>query len=112
MHITLSSILVGAAIAGVLSIVDAPPNFNVAPSCKAAAAINQAMDLAVSQGYQSCMDDEEFARTELAQGWNTYPADAKTRCVGQAADGEMQSYVERSERQKIHRACAECARAV
>jgi hypothetical protein len=94
MNIALPSILVGAAVASIISIADAPPKFNVAPSCKAAAAINQSLQLTVSQDYQSCMDDEESARTTLVQDWNTYPTDAKTRCVGQTTDGGMPSYVE------------------
>ena len=31
----------------VLTVADVPPKFNVAPSCKAASAIDQSMDLAV-----------------------------------------------------------------
>jgi hypothetical protein len=94
MNITLPSVIVNAAVVWIISIADAPPKFNVAPSCKAAAAINQSMDLAVSQDYQSCMNDEESARAELVKGWNTYPADAKTRCVGEATVGGLPSYVE------------------
>ena len=94
MNITLPSTLVGAVVAGIISIADAPPKFDDAPGCKAAAAIDQSMDLAVSQNYQSCMDDEESARKTLVQDWNTYPADAKTRCVGQATVGGIPSYVE------------------
>jgi hypothetical protein len=39
------------------------------------------------------MNDEESARSEPMQNWNTYPADAKTRCVGQTMDGGTPSYV-------------------
>ena len=70
------------------------PKFDLAPGCKAAAAIDRSMDLAVSQSYGSCIDDEESARAELVKGWNTYPADAKPRCVGEATDGGLPSYVE------------------
>ena len=66
----------------VLMVADAPPKFNVAPGCKAAAAIDQSMDLAVSQDYQSCMKDEEGARQELVQKWPTFKAEDRTRCVG------------------------------
>jgi hypothetical protein len=72
----------------------APPKFNVAPGCKAAAAINQSMDLAVSQDYQSCMNDEESAHEQLVQSWSKYGAQDKTRCLGQTEDGGMPSYVE------------------
>ena len=94
MNITLPSTLVGAVVAGIISIADTPPKFDPAPACKAAAAIDQSMDLAVSQSYESCMNDEESARAELVKGWNTYPADAKPRCVGEATDGGLPSYVE------------------
>jgi len=94
MNITLPSAIVSAAVAWIIAVADAPPKFDTAPSCKAAAAINRSLDLSVSQDYQSCMNDEESARTELVQNWNTYPADAKTRCVGQTTDGGTPSYVE------------------
>jgi hypothetical protein len=94
MNITLPSTLVSAAVAWIIAIADAPPKFDAAPGCKAAAAINQSLDLSVSQDYESCMNDEESARSELVQNWNTYPADAKTRCVGQTTVGGTPSYVE------------------
>lgn len=94
MNITLPSAIVSAAVAWIIAVADAPPKFDAAPGCKAAAAINRSLDLSVSQDYQSCMNDEESARTELVQNWNTYPADAKTRCVGQTTDGGTPSYVE------------------
>jgi hypothetical protein len=94
MNITLPSTLLSAAVAWIVAIADAPPKFDAAPGCKAAAAINQSLDLSVSQDYESCMNDEESARNELAQNWNTYPADAKTRCVGQTTVGGTPSYVE------------------
>ena len=94
MNITLPSTLLSAAVAWIIAIADAPPKFDAAPGCKAAAAINQSLDLSVSQDYQSCMNDEESARSELVQNWSTYPADAKTRCVGQTTVGGTPSYVE------------------
>jgi hypothetical protein len=94
MNLTLPSTLVSAAVAWVIAIADAPPKFDAAPGCKAAAAINQSLDLSVSQDYESCMNDEESARSELVQNWSTYPADAKTRCVGQTTVGGTPSYVE------------------
>jgi hypothetical protein len=88
-------ILLAAKLAGsVLTVADAPPTFNVAPSCKAAAAINQSMDLAVSQDYQACMNDEEGARRELVQNWSKYTPQERTRCVGQTEVGGTPSYVE------------------
>jgi hypothetical protein len=87
--------LLAAKLAGlVLTIADAPPKFNVAPGCKAASAIEQSMDLALSQDYQSCMNDEESAHRELVQKWSKFKPDDRTRCVGQAGAGGMPSYVE------------------
>jgi hypothetical protein len=94
MNITLPIFLVGALTGSVVMVADAPPKFSVASSCKAAAAINQSMDLAVSQDYQSCMNDEESAHEQLVQNWSKYSAAEKTRCVGQTEDGGMPSYVE------------------
>jgi hypothetical protein len=94
MNITLPIFLVGALTGSVLMVADAPPKFSVAPSCKAAAAINQSMDLAVSQDYQSCMNDEESAHEQLVQSWSKYSTEEKARCVGQTEDGGMPSYVE------------------
>ena len=94
MDITLPMFLVGAVTGSALMVADAPPKFNVAPGCKAAAAINQSMDLSVSQDYQSCMNDEESAHEQLVQNWSKYSGAEKTRCVGQTEDGGMPSYVE------------------
>src|SRR6476660_4442631 len=71
-----------------------PPKFNVAPGCKAAAAINQTMDLSVAQNYQSCMDDEEAARQELIQNWSSFTPQDQVRCVGQTQINGMPSYAE------------------
>jgi hypothetical protein len=89
-------IVVAGMLAGsiVTAAADNPPKFNVAPGCKAAAAINQEMDLAVSQDYKSCMADEESAKQQLDQSWSTYKAVDQRRCVGQTTDGGMPSYVE------------------
>jgi hypothetical protein len=95
MNITLPIFLLGAVTGSVLTIAaEGPPKFNVAPGCKAAAALNQSMDLAVSQDYQSCMNDEESAHEQLVQSWSKYNAQDKGRCVGQTEDGGMPSYVE------------------
>ena len=52
------------------------------------------MDMAASQDYQSCMNDEESARRELVQTWSKFSPEDRTRCIGQAATGGMPSYVE------------------
>jgi hypothetical protein len=67
---------------------------NPAAGCKAAAAIDQSMDLSVSQSYDSCMKDEESARRQLFQTWSKYTPQEKSRCVGQTEVGGTPSYVE------------------
>ena len=91
----LSSILV-AGLAGpcMAAAANFPPKFNVAPGCKAAAAINQAMDLSVAQNYKSCMDDEEDARQQLVQNWSSFSSQNQARCVGQTQVNGMPSYAE------------------
>ena len=85
-----------AALAGPCMAVAAnfPPKFNVAPGCKAAAAINQVMDLSVAQNYKSCMDDEEDARQQLVQNWSSFSSQDQARCVGQTQVNGMPSYAE------------------
>jgi hypothetical protein len=95
MNITLPLLLAGALTGGVIPVADTSfPQFNPAPGCKAASAINQSIDLAVSQDYKACMADEDSAKKELQQTWSKYSAADKKRCVGQTEDGGMPSYVE------------------
>ena len=94
MSITLPMSMVSALSGLVLTVADAPPKFNPAAGCKAAAAIDQSMDLSVSQSYDSCMKDEESARQELVHTWFKYTAQDKSRCVGHTEVGGTPSYVE------------------
>jgi hypothetical protein len=92
---TFPILLAANLIGSVLTIADTSfPQFNPAPGCRAASAINQSIDLAVSQDYKACMADEESAKQELQQSWTKYSAADKRRCVGQTEDGGMPSYVE------------------
>ena len=94
MSITLPMSLVSAFSGLVLAVADAPPKLNAAAGCKAAAAIDQSMDLSVSQSYDSCMKDEESARQQLVQTWSKYTPQDKSRCIGQTEVGGTPSYVE------------------
>ena len=90
-----SIILTAKLVGSVLPVADTGfPQFDPAPGCKAASAINQSIDLAVSQDYKACMADEASAKQELQQSWSKYSAADKRRCVGQTEDGGMPSYVE------------------
>jgi hypothetical protein len=93
--ITFPILLVAKLVGSVIAVADTSfPEFNPAPGCKAASAINQSIDLAVSQTYEACIADEESAKQELQRSWSKYPAADKRRCVGQTEDGGMPSYVE------------------
>ena len=95
MYIAIPLLLAGALTGEVIRVADTGfPQFNPAPGCKAASAINQSIDLAVSQDYKACMADEDSAKQELQQTWSKYSAADKRRCVGQTEDGGMPSYVE------------------
>ena len=87
-------LILAATLAGGLTIAAGPPKFNPEPACKAAVAIDQSIDLAVSQDYKSCMIDEESARQELFQSWSKYNLQEQARCVGQTQVGGFPSYVE------------------
>ena len=69
---------------------DQVPTFDVAPSCKAASAIN----FSGSQPYEACMGDEETARKQLVGSWSSYPASERGRCTEEASMGGSASYVE------------------
>jgi len=94
MHLSLSLAVVSAATALVLPIAENFPNFNVAPGCKAADAVNQAIDLSVPQSYQGCIKEEQTARAQLQRNWTKYSDQAKQLCVNQTTDGGAPSYVE------------------
>src|SRR5262249_16129675 len=94
MGCTFPIILAATLVGSVLMVADGPPKYNVAPSCKAAATLNQSLDLSVSQDYQSCMNDEESARQELVKTWSKYNAQDRARCRGQSEVGGFPSYVE------------------
>ena len=94
MGITFAIALAAKLAGSVLTVADDFPKFNPEPGCRAASAINQSIDLAVSQDFKACMADEDSAKEELQKSWSKYSADDKRRCVGQTDVGGMPSYVE------------------
>ena len=95
MSSTFAIALAAKLVGSVLAVADTGfPQFNPEPGCKAATAINQSIDLTLSQTYEACMADEESAKQELQQSWSKYSVADKRRCVGQTEDGGMPSYVE------------------
>lgn len=80
-------ILAGAQAA---SAADEVPNFNVVPSCRAAA--NAAVT--ASRDQNSCEADERTALDKLKQEWSQYNADQRGHCVRLSSLGGSPSYVE------------------
>ena len=89
-----SIILAAKLVGSVLTVADDFPKFNPEPGCRAASAIKQSIDLAVSQDFKACMADEDSAKEELQKSWSKYSADDKRSCVGQTDVGGVPSYVE------------------
>ena len=59
MSSTFAIVLAAKLVGSVLAVADTGfPQFNPEPGCKAAMAINQSIDLTVSQTYEACIADE------------------------------------------------------
>ena len=71
-------------------VADEVPRLNVEPGCRAAA------ESAVGPGRNanSCQDDENRARDQLAKEWGQFPGPDKSRCMRLAGLGGQPSYVE------------------
>ena len=88
---TLAGGLIGATMAAGLALaaVDAVPNFNVDPSCRAAAV------QAASPDYVSvCRNTEQKARDEVQRQWPQVNAADKAQCVPAAMVGGNPTYTE------------------
>lgn len=73
----------------VLSVADELPSFNVEASCKAV----EGFGLAIEHTLESCVQDENAAKTELGKNWATYPPAERSRCVADTMVGDP-SYVD------------------
>lgn len=69
------------------AIADDVPRFNVQPSCRGAASLTPA-------SLDSCLRDEESARTALTASWTQFAAGDRTRCREETETGGSPSYVE------------------
>ena len=69
---------------------DQVPTLAVAESCKAAARIA----VADGQSFDACMKDENEARAQLLQSWQSFSAAERTQCTAEASMGGSASYVE------------------
>jgi hypothetical protein len=68
---------------------DTPPDFNVEPSCRAAAtaAHNQ-------KRLQGCLDSERRARDQLVKEWTDFTAATRSQCLKAASVGGEATYTE------------------
>jgi hypothetical protein len=81
------AILLGLQLAAGTAVADDMPRFDVRPSCRAAASLTPA-------SLDSCLRDEESARTALGGSWNQFAAGDRTRCREETETGGRPSYVE------------------
>jgi hypothetical protein len=81
------TILLGLPITVTAALAQDMPRFNVQPSCRGAASLTPA-------SLDSCLRDEESARTALAGSWSQFAAGDRTRCREETETGGSPSYVE------------------
>ena len=100
MHPAILGIALGAGIAlgtqSTIPVSDRLPNFNIEGLCKATAADDAAMGLALAQPMENCMRDEMAAKQQLATIWEQNAGTARNSCEAEAASGsgDSQSYVD------------------
>ena len=84
--------LIGATVAGsiVLASADTVPNFNVEPSCRAAAAEQDRTPDYVN----TCRNTEQKARDELVKQWPQVNATDKKQCIPTETQGGGPTYTE------------------
>jgi hypothetical protein len=88
---TLTGGLIGASMAGGLALaaVDGVPNFNVEPSCRAAA-----QQAAAADSITVCRNSEQRAHDEIARQWPQLNAADRAQCVPAATAGGHPTYTE------------------
>jgi hypothetical protein len=85
MMVSLPSVLLVAQL--IVPIADDMPRFDVRPSCRGAASLTPA-------SLDSCLRDEESARTALTASWSQFAAPDRARCREETETGGSPSYVE------------------
>jgi hypothetical protein len=73
-----------------IAVADRIPQVNFERTCREATS----GELAASDRFSVCMDDERAARDELAKGWNGFDAEDRTRCARMSTTGQSASYIE------------------
>lgn len=78
----------------VMPVSDRVPELKVEALCKATAADDKAMGLALAQSVADCMRDESAAQKQLNTVWSAVPIPLRDSCEGEAVAGGSQSYVD------------------
>ena len=73
---------------------DRVPLINVEQTCKETAETDKAMGLDLPQSVESCMNDENAARQQIAADWLSYSASVRDSCAQEATIGGTSSYVD------------------
>lgn len=68
---------------------DGPPDFNVEPSCRAAASASTNKDR-----LQGCLDSERKAREQLVKEWPEFTAATRNQCLKASSVGGEATYTE------------------
>jgi hypothetical protein len=66
-----------------------PPNFDVKPSCRAAADASGGHDR-----MDGCLASEQTAHDQLVKQWTQFPAASRTLCIQSASGGGEPTYTE------------------
>lgn len=85
---------IGAAILSILFAADSVPKLDVEPGCKAAEKLNRVPNMSEGATHDICIRDEDSARRELEKNWASYPPRVRERCMTEATQNVMPSYVE------------------
>ena len=64
---------------GKVSKVNGVPNWDVSPSCRAAAKFSYTQN--ATEREKACIESEHRTRDKLAADWSTFPAEERTRCI-------------------------------
>ena len=93
MKITLLSLaLIGSQ--STIAVGDRVPVYNVEALCRAIAADDKAMNLALPQSEADCIRDENAAQQQLTPLWSASTDVLRNQCEGEATAGGTDSYVD------------------
>jgi hypothetical protein len=73
-----------------MTVADPIPEFNVEPSCRAAATGN----IGIKQDLAACLDDEKGARQQLTKEWSEFASADRGLCTRLSRTGGSPTYTE------------------